>query len=492
VNGGGRPLRVAQALAGLAGVYAFAVAVWVYGFRGGTGRHRLESALLIFVALLTPLAAWPRATSPASAGDDRRTRRWLLAMIAALWLVVWLPLWQVPFLSDDYVFLHRYRTLAGLVEPQQFFRPVFGVVFWALSTVSGATPWVFHLAGALLHWASGALVYRLSATVFASPAAATVVLLVFVLNPLQLEAVLWISGLQETLWTFFALLALTVHASRPLTAASIAATATAMTLALGAKETAICLVVLLPAADGLLYRFRRGPRLLWAYAVFAAIVVVYFVARSQFVAWESEFVASPSRYFLKQFLTQPYRVFAQPWNTAAVEVPAAAKIILAGATILAAYWMLAVRRTWREALAGVAVVLAASLPVYSYFFVSDTLAGARYVYFATAGWGVLVAAAVGAIRDDRVGRVVAAGLAAALAVALHLNLAPWRTSGQLIVEMEAAGHRGQAPAERAQAWVAERALEVTFRDGIPRDYQGVGIFVNGYPEFLARIERRNP
>jgi hypothetical protein len=485
-----RWLRLAQALAALAGAYAFAVAVSVYGSRGGAGMHRLESALLIFVALLAPLATWPRSPAPASTGDARWSRRLLLAWAAALWLTVSLPFWQLPFLSDDYVFLERYGTPAGVVAPQQFFRPVFGLVFWAVSAASGAAPWAFHVAGALLHWASGALIYRLAVTLFASRAAATIVVVVFVLNPLQLEAVLWASGLQETLWTFCAWLALTFHTRQPrITAASVAATVTAMTLSLGAKETAVCLGVLLPAADGLLYRFRRGPLMAWAYLAFAAVLVGYLVVRTQFVAWEPGFLATPSRYFLKQFVAQPYRVFAQPWNAQAVAAPAAVAIATVAVAILAAFWLLAVRRAWREAVAGAAIMLAASLPVYGYFFVSDTLAGARYLYFEAAGWGVLVASAIAAVGDERVRRLVAAALCVVLALALHLNLAQWRTAGQLVTVMEAAGRRGEPPDRRAQVWASERALDVTFSDGIPRQYRGVGIFVNGYPDFLRRLER---
>src|SRR5206468_3570046 len=85
----------------------------------------------------------------------------------------------------------------------QFFRPAFAAVFALLADVGDGAAAVFHSASFLLHLASAALIFGLVRRLLGSIELAITAYAVFLLNPVQQEAVLWASGLQDLLWTFF-------------------------------------------------------------------------------------------------------------------------------------------------------------------------------------------------------------------------------------------------------------------------------------------------
>jgi hypothetical protein len=58
--------------------------------------------------------------------------------------------------------------------------------------------------------------------------------------------------------------------------------------------------------------------------------------------------------------------------------------------------------------------------------------------------------------------------------------------------MERAAARGEDPALAAGRRAGELGLVLVTRDGIPRELGGVGLFINGYPEFLARTRMNAP
>jgi len=49
---------------------------------------------------------------------------------------------------------------------------------------------------------------------------------------------------------------------------------------------------------------------------------------------------------------------------------------------------------------------------------------------------------------------------------------------------------GAAPGEKLDEWSARTGLQLTFRDIVPYEYGGVGIFINGYDEFVRIYGRR--
>src|SRR5439155_23971600 len=133
----------------------------------------------------------------------------LLAM--GLWLLTLALCLPLPFLGDDYVFLASYRHWSDVLNVRSFFRPMFAIVFMLLAKVGNDSVLPFHIVALIIHSSSAWLVYVMARRLFRRTDAAALCFAIFVLNPLQLEAVLWVSGLQELLWTLFALLSLIVY-----------------------------------------------------------------------------------------------------------------------------------------------------------------------------------------------------------------------------------------------------------------------------------------
>jgi hypothetical protein len=352
----------------LAMAWAVFNCVYVYLVLHGGRSYRIEAAVFVLVMLMLPLVIAGRRHGLHSMDVSPAERVAIVSIAVALWLASFLPLIGFPFLSDDYVFLSLYRTFHDVLHVGRFFRPMFGAVFFTLARAGGGSSIPFHTASLLLHLSSACLVYSLARRLFAASAPALVSFVLFLLNPLQLEATLWPSGLQELLWTAFILAAVRCYVgTRVLSPPRLLVTVALVGCALLSKETAVCFVVLLPAADWLFFRAKRGPVLSAAYAIFGMTLVAYLLLRRRFVSIESSFLFLPSRYFVKQFLATPYRFFAQPWNASAVHVSVLILCLAALAIIGLLFVVIVVRGTSPRLLSGPVVIIVSTVPLYSYF-----------------------------------------------------------------------------------------------------------------------------
>lgn len=474
----------------LALAWALANTVYVYFVLDGTKTYRIESAVILLVALLIPIGVTTATVAPRPIQLSRRVLAAIATIVVTLWLALYLPLIDFPFLSDDYVFLELYDRADALAQAPQFFRPLFAAVFWALLRIS-SSPVPFHLASLMLHLASAYLVYRLSARLFAGNGQALLCFTAFLLNPLQLEAVLWVAGLQEALWTFFVLSALAIYTgAERLSRGRAVVTVVLVGLGLASKETAVCAVLLLPAAEWVLFGATRRTDLRLMYVLLAAEIAAYLLIRSRFVELESTYFVEPDRYFLKQFLTTPYRFFTQPWNTSVAAMPMVVAWASATSVIVLLFWTLVVRRQSRELWCGAFIILASTLPVYSYFFIREDLFSARYVYFAAFGWGVVLAALISSVvRAPRWIAAAALSVALVMMLLLDVNLRPWRVAAGVVNVMSAAIAGNASPSERLAEWTTRNNVRVVFRESVPYEYGGVGIFINGYDGFVRHVQR---
>ena len=174
----------------------------------------------------------------------------------------------------------------------------------------------------LVHAASAWCVYVLSRRLFQRTDAAAFCFALFLLNPLQLEAVLWISGLQDLLWTVFVLAGLVVYTgAQALSAFRLAMTLLLVACALLSKETAVSAVLLLPAADWAFFRAKRGRLLPAAYAGVGGLAAVYLFARMRVASVESTFFVTPGKYFAQKFVATPYRFFVNPGTSTWCQSP---------------------------------------------------------------------------------------------------------------------------------------------------------------------------
>ncbi len=494
-----RARRIVHGILAAAAAWTGLNCLYVYFVLGGTAAFRIESAALIFAILavaFTLAHGRIRQNEPGTAATEGRDAvdaavkgtSFATLALAAAWLAVFVPLLSFPFLSDDYGFLASYRQLRDAVHPFEFFRPAFAALFAALGQWGSGSPVPFHAASFALHLACAACVYALASRLSRGPA--LVAAAVFLFNPAQGEAVLWASGLQEVLWTFFMLAALVCYTgARAVTGARIAATGGLVALALASKETAICALPLLVAVDGLAYDFRRGRGLWRAYLVVLVETLAYVIVRSRFVRTDSAFFVAPSRYFWKQMLVIPYEVFVHPWNRAAYAVPPAV-VCCAALMLLLIVWLRA-REATPSSLLGPVWIALSILPVYSLFYVGPDLAGSRYLYFAAAGFGLLVADTIGAIPGVRRHAIAATGaLSAALLASLLLNLQPWREAADLVAEIESTVSAGEGPTDAIALWQSQHPPGLVLRNGVPDSYQGVWVFRNGYDDFVKRLAER--
>jgi hypothetical protein len=158
---------------------------------------------------MTDPTAWTRPARPAVAATA----------VVALIALVYGPGLQAGFVGDDFMILHRLRTLAAPADMLRFFRAEFFEYYRPLGFLSHALDWFiagseprqFHLTNLLLHVANSLLVlalgWRLAPRTWAGPIAA----LLFGLHAASHEPVMWISArfdLLATAWSLGALLLL--------------------------------------------------------------------------------------------------------------------------------------------------------------------------------------------------------------------------------------------------------------------------------------------
>ena len=142
---------------------------------------------------------------------------------------------------------------------RSFYRPITVLTYWIDLRLYGPNPFGFHLENLLWHTATALLVLVLLRGLWpAEPLMAFGAAALFAVHPVHTEAVSWISGRSEILAAFFCLLAFLAHRR----ADSVAARASlwritalaAWLVALGAKEMAATLPLLLLMTDALLGR----------------------------------------------------------------------------------------------------------------------------------------------------------------------------------------------------------------------------------------------
>lgn len=468
--------------------YAWAVlnSLYVYLLAHGARVYRVEAATFIYIAALLPLLFTRAAQGTEARPWPPAGRLLVLTAAATLWIVSVGPLVGFPFLSDDYVFLDRYRTASAALHPLSFVRPVFAVLFWLLRTVGGGSTVPFHVVGFVLHVVSAACVYKLTERILKSPDAATIASSIFLLNPLQLEATLWVSGLQEALWTSSLLTAAVVYtAEGVLTTRRIAATAALTAAALLSKETAACFVLIFPLLDLAIGRSTGECLVRTAYIVFGLELAAYLGLRAFVLpSVDQQFVVHPNRYVLKEFVATPYRAYLFPWNPSAVAVPRVITCALGVAALTAL--LRTARRPALPLVCGPSLILASTLPLGGYFYVGADLVSARYLYFGAAGWSLLLAAVITRlVRRPSWQVTIVSGLAVALFLVLQTNLAPWRTVGEFVRTLDVELRRGVQPRTAIDNW--QQQHHVTFQSneaGIPLSYHGVYVFTNGYAEFV--------
>ena len=453
----------------VAAAYAVALSATYY-LLGGWKPHRVETAWIIFgAAVATGLAARVvRRQRPSGAADgETRTGRWAFVLLLAATLVVYGRALGVGFLSDDFVLLER---SAGTLGWEGYFRPL---PLWIFRAADRTAP--LYAAGSLhalnmaLHLLNGWCVWLIARRMGRSRQAGFMAAALFLLFPASVEPVVWCSGLQDLLATAGSLAVVTVA----LGSGGAALILGSLSIALLSKEIAVAApfiaLALVRARDD------RVNRSTMTALVVAGIVSLAFAIWRLQLAGDT-FAATPSRYFLKNMLSNAFGSLAVPLRTDEIRhLPAAG--ILAAVTIaaagIAAVGGSASGRAARVALALMAWIVLAIFPVYSLFFVSNQLEGSRYLYLASAAWSLLLplASAEAAGMAGRVARTGVTVLVLFWTVAAYQHVSSWVRAGE------------ERDRILAAASDADPACQFA---GVTDNLQGAYVFRNGFDAALKR------
>lgn len=183
------------------------------------------------------------------------------------------------FVWDDQIILSRQLVVfdslrAVLITPRDipqyspdYYRPVTVASFLVDRAVGGNDPFGYHLSVVAAHAGVSLLVLALGWLLFPARSgsiAATSAAALFAVHPIHTESVAWIAGRSDVLATLFLLAALVAHLRLPRGWRRAATVGAMSLLALGAKETAISVVLLLVLCDLIVTaRGDAAPRGMW-------------------------------------------------------------------------------------------------------------------------------------------------------------------------------------------------------------------------------------
>jgi Dolichyl-phosphate-mannose-protein mannosyltransferase len=226
-----------------------------------------------------------------SAGPSRTAARSgrsvesLVVEIAVIAFVVYLPALWTGFTSDDFFILARLKHFGALADPWSYFtvgffdyyRPIaflshaLDLELWGLAAAG------FHLTGMLLHAANSVLVFLLARRMI-DVTGAHVAGLLFAVHPASHEVVYWMAARFDLLATFFGLLAIVClrHDRASWRVPGIIAFA----LALLSKESAISVLLIVPAYDVIVGR-HDWRAVLKRLAPLVGVALAYAVLRNQ-------------------------------------------------------------------------------------------------------------------------------------------------------------------------------------------------------------------
>jgi tetratricopeptide (TPR) repeat protein len=391
----------------------------------------------------------------------------LLAVLAgAALLVFWVysPSLHGPFLFDDNTLLFALPTVTAPLSAWLNIRPVLMLTYLANIRISGSDTFYYHVLNVLIHYVATGLIFLSARRILEwakvdprtrTPLAAFCALL-FLLHPVQPEAVAYLSGRSEALSSMFFYAAFTVFLYRRESAITWKLTAAVIglfLLALGSKEQSIVLPALLLITDywwnpSFTFEGIRGNWRLYAAMAAGAVFGLIRFAPLIFGAQTAGFGMKDLpwyRYLFTQFraIFVYIREFFLPFGlNADWDFPFSRTIfdhgsivgLIALVALIGAAWFF--RRKFPLASYGFLAFLILLAPTSSVLPIRDPIADRR-IYFAMFGL-LLVAADI--VRHIRVSRVVLSAACGALllaaAIGTHARAELWSSELALWQDVE--------------------------------------------------------
>jgi hypothetical protein len=187
-------------------------------------------------------------------------------------------------------------------------------------------------------------------------------------------------------------------------------------------------------------------------------------------------ISAPLGYFLKEMVSRPFATLGTPFT--GLELSQAPTIFgVVPQLVLAALVMgyLFHRRHGVRPLVPASWILVGVAPLLSYFFISDTLQGSRYLYLPLVGWSILIAQ----LSDPGDHRYLRVGTTLLVSIIVLYGVAG--TGRHQAAWVKAATTRDAIILE-AQRAVTTRGCESATFAGIPDSEEGAYVFRNGFLE----------
>jgi len=448
----------------------YATALGAANLAGALPRHRAETAWFIAAALAIISSLWRRAeSSVATRAEQLGVSAWTLPVFVVLAVLLFAPTIAAGFFSDDFVLLSR-AAAGSYSMGNGFFRPLPMVVWSGLLAVFGHTPAVFHLVNILLHGLNAYLVTIAARSAGLSPASGLLAGVLFLVHPVTVEAVTWVSALFDVAATCGALVFIVgvVQDRRWWQWAGLAA-------AFLSKETAVAApVIALAFAYPNRARLRAALEGLLAVGAAAAL-------RVWLLPVPEGYAAPPDRYMLKELLSRTFGTLGAPWSAADALWPAVLPIAATAAIgLLLAIAVMDVSSPRPRLVLTAFAVLVSVLPVYRYLFISPDMENARYLYMGAAFWAIGLATTAGVRTVPAFVRAAGAALLiVTLGAFLDANLARQRAWG------DAAELRDRVLANIAPVVKAEGCDRISVTS-VPDSLRGVYVFRNGFAEAVEQ------
>jgi protein O-mannosyl-transferase len=125
-------------------------------------------------------------------------QRWVLCFFAIMAILIYFPILNNSFISDDYDSLYRIVIEKRIIF-KEFLRPLIDISFYFNYLLSGLNPWTYYLFNLVIHVLAAFMVYKVAAllpffdnanNIFFSFTAG----FLFLIYPFHSESVIWLTG----------------------------------------------------------------------------------------------------------------------------------------------------------------------------------------------------------------------------------------------------------------------------------------------------------
>jgi len=215
-----------------------------------------------------------------------------IILIAVLGFSVYLPAFFIPFLWDDFGIIVNNPLIKNFKDFSQifttgifyaessgrnFYRPVQALINMFDFQVWGNNPFGFHLTNICLHITCAILLYYLFNRLFKKEVAAFLSACIFVVHPVNVEAVGYISGRADLLVLLFLLLSFINYVNFRIRAdkKSFFYSGLFFAFSIYSKELAIAAILIYPLIDYLLGKNKEYKY----YSLYALIIVIFLTSR---------------------------------------------------------------------------------------------------------------------------------------------------------------------------------------------------------------------